>query len=105
MKKVLLAAAGRVALSVAPALAADLPARTYTKAPAIVAPIYNWSGFYVGLNGGGGASPKCWGLRGAGGGGTSAPMRPAAWSAARSAIAGRPATGCSALKPRATGPT
>src|ERR1700739_4403312 len=60
MKKVLLAAAGRVALSVAPALAADLPARTYTKAPAVVAPIYNWGGFYIGLNGGGGSSHKCW---------------------------------------------
>jgi outer membrane immunogenic protein len=60
MKKVLLAAAGLVALSIAPALAADLPARTYTKAPAIVAPIYNWGGFYVGVNGGGGSSHKCW---------------------------------------------
>jgi outer membrane immunogenic protein len=34
------------------ALAADLPARTYTKAPVIVDPGYNWTGFYVGLNGG-----------------------------------------------------
>jgi outer membrane immunogenic protein len=32
------------------ALAADLPARTYTKAPALVDPVYNWSGFYVGAN-------------------------------------------------------
>jgi outer membrane immunogenic protein len=33
-----------------PALAADLPARSapYTKAPAYVAPIYNWTGFYIG---------------------------------------------------------
>jgi outer membrane immunogenic protein len=60
MKKVLFAAAGLVALSIAPALAADLPARTYTKAPAVVAPIYNWGGFYVGVNGGGGSSHKCW---------------------------------------------
>jgi len=60
MKKILLAAAGLVGLSVAPALAADLPARTYTKAPAIVAPIYNWGGFYIGLNGGGASSHKCW---------------------------------------------
>jgi outer membrane immunogenic protein len=36
-----------------PADAADLPARTYTKAPPMVAPVYNWSGFYVGLNAGG----------------------------------------------------
>jgi outer membrane immunogenic protein len=32
--------------------AADL-ARTYSKAPVVVAPIYNWTGFYVGLNAGG----------------------------------------------------
>src|SRR5262244_3045226 len=65
MKRVLLAAAGLVGLSIAPALAADLPARTYTKAPAVVAPIYNWSGFYVGLNGGGGSGHKCWDLNNA----------------------------------------
>jgi outer membrane immunogenic protein len=34
--------------------AADLPARTYSKAPPpIVAPAYNWTGFYVGVNVGG----------------------------------------------------
>src|SRR5262249_49791968 len=44
-----------------PAAAADLPARPYTKAPAVVPPvIYNWSGFYIGVNGGGGSSHKCW---------------------------------------------
>jgi outer membrane immunogenic protein len=32
------------------ALAADLPVRTYTKAPVYVDPGYNWSGFYVGGN-------------------------------------------------------
>jgi outer membrane immunogenic protein len=36
----------------APALAADLP--VYTKAPALAAPMYDWSGFYVGVFGGGG---------------------------------------------------
>jgi outer membrane immunogenic protein len=30
------------------AAAADLPARTYTKAPAMVDPAVNWSGFYIG---------------------------------------------------------
>jgi outer membrane immunogenic protein len=45
----------------APALAADLPARTYTKAPApVVAAIYDWSGVYVGINGGYGTSRKTW---------------------------------------------
>jgi outer membrane immunogenic protein len=60
MKKVFLAAVGLVALGIAPALAADLPARTYTKAPAIVAPVYDWSGFYIGLNGGGASSHECY---------------------------------------------
>jgi outer membrane immunogenic protein len=47
MKKFLLATVAFVALG-APALAADLAARPYTKAPPIVAPIYNWTGFYIG---------------------------------------------------------
>jgi len=34
------------------ALAADLPVRTYTKAPVYVDPGYNWSGFYIGGNAG-----------------------------------------------------
>jgi outer membrane immunogenic protein len=33
-----------------PALGADLAA--YTKAPAVVTPLYDWSGFYVGMFGG-----------------------------------------------------
>jgi outer membrane immunogenic protein len=39
-------------LGIGAASAADLPARTYTKAPAIVDPAYNWTGFYVGVNAG-----------------------------------------------------
>lgn len=35
-------------LSAASATAADLPARTYTKAPAVVSTAYNWTGFYIG---------------------------------------------------------
>jgi len=35
---------------VSAASAADLPARTYTKAPVYVDPGFNWSGFYVGGN-------------------------------------------------------
>jgi outer membrane immunogenic protein len=38
------------------ASAADLPARIYTKAAAMVDPGYNWSGFYIGGDIGGGAS-------------------------------------------------
>src|ERR1700724_747634 len=50
MKKFLLATVALVALGPAvPALAADLGARApYTKAPVYAAPIYNWTGFYIG---------------------------------------------------------
>jgi len=41
-----------VALGLASAFAADLPSRTYAKAPAAAAPAYNWSGWYGGLNAG-----------------------------------------------------
>jgi outer membrane immunogenic protein len=44
------------------ASAADLPAQTYTKAPPFVAPVTDWSGFYIGLNGGGASSHNCWDL-------------------------------------------
>jgi outer membrane immunogenic protein len=40
-------------MSAGAAWAADLPARTYTKAPAVVAPVYSWTGFYIGGNVGG----------------------------------------------------
>ena len=42
------------------ASAADLAARPYTKAPAMVAAAYDWSGFYIGANGGWGSSHNCW---------------------------------------------
>ena len=61
MKKFLLGTVGLVALSLsAPASAADLAARPYTKAPPMIAAIYDWSGFYIGVNGGWGSSRKCW---------------------------------------------
>lgn len=49
MKKFLLATVALAAFA-APALGADLGARPYynNKAPAYVAPIYNWTGFYIG---------------------------------------------------------
>jgi outer membrane immunogenic protein len=53
MKKLLLASASVLAMGVVSASAADLPARMPAKAPAYVAPMtYNWTGFYLGLNGG-----------------------------------------------------
>jgi len=51
MKKFLLGTVALVALgATVPALAADLGARPprYAKAPAYAAPIYNWTGFYIG---------------------------------------------------------
>ena len=54
MKKLVFSAALLVAFA-GPALAADLPAQTYTKAPVYSAPaaIYNWTGFYIGGHVGG----------------------------------------------------
>jgi len=64
MEKILLGVAGSIVLgAAAPALAADLPARIATKAPiAVPSPVYDWSGFYIGLNGGGGSARSCWDL-------------------------------------------
>src|SRR3984893_8634713 len=52
MKKLVLALSA-VAAFTGSALAADLPARTYSKAP-MMAPIYNWTGFYIFGGAGGG---------------------------------------------------
>jgi outer membrane immunogenic protein len=60
MKKALAAAIGLAALGMAPALAADLPAQTYSKTPVWIPAAYDWSGFYLGINGGGGSSRECW---------------------------------------------
>jgi len=61
MNKILFVAVGAIALGLtSQASAADLAARHYTKAPPLVAPIYNWGGFYVGINGGGGSAHNCW---------------------------------------------
>src|SRR2546430_16997253 len=52
MKKILIGAASLAALAAfaGQALAADMPARPYAKAPAYTAPavVYNWTGFYIG---------------------------------------------------------
>ena len=50
LKKYLLATA-LVGLGSAPTIAADLAARPYTKAPALAA-VYDWTGFYIGVNAG-----------------------------------------------------
>jgi outer membrane immunogenic protein len=56
MHRLALVAAGLLSMGFA-ASAADLPA--YTKAPPLIASVYNWSSFYVGLNGGGASSHDC----------------------------------------------
>jgi outer membrane immunogenic protein len=59
MKKLVLAAS-ILALSTAAASAADLAPRYYKAPPPMMAAIYDWSGFYVGANGGWGTSHNCW---------------------------------------------
>jgi outer membrane immunogenic protein len=53
MKKLVLALTA-VAVFTGSAVAADLPARTYTKAPVMPEPVFNWTGFYVFGGAGGG---------------------------------------------------
>ena len=66
MKKLLLTTTALVVLA-SPALAADLAARPYTKAPPpVMAAIYDWSGFYNGVNGGGGWTHNTWDVVGGG---------------------------------------
>jgi outer membrane immunogenic protein len=48
------------AVMAAPASAADLAARPYTKAPPVIATVYDWSGFYIGGNAGYGTTRNCW---------------------------------------------
>jgi outer membrane immunogenic protein len=53
MKQIFVGGAVAVAmLSASSALAADLAARPYTKAPVVAAIVYDWTGFYIGGNAG-----------------------------------------------------
>jgi outer membrane immunogenic protein len=61
MKKIVLTATAFVAMA-APAFAADLAARPVKAPPPMMAPIYDWTGFYIGGNGGWGESRNCWGF-------------------------------------------
>ena len=59
MKKFLLGTIGLLALGMgSPASAADMAVKAPPPAPLPV--IYNWSGFYIGANGGWGQSRNCW---------------------------------------------
>ena len=61
MKKVLQGVVALIALGVgASAFAADLPPAPAYKTPVMTPAYYDWSGFYVGLNVGGGRAHKCW---------------------------------------------
>ncbi len=63
MKKYLLGTVALVALAVAtPAVSADLGARYPVKAPPMVSPVFDWTGFYVGINGGYGWGRSRWDL-------------------------------------------
>ncbi len=68
MKKLSVVATGIAVLGfTSSALAADMAARPYKAPPPVVAPIYNWTGFYIGANGGWGNSHNCWDFVTAGG--------------------------------------
>ena len=60
MKKIAFATAAVTMLLTGAASAADLAARPCAKAPAMPVAVYNWTGFYIGANGGGAWSDKCW---------------------------------------------
>jgi outer membrane immunogenic protein len=58
--KLIAAVTFTVALGAGAASAADLAARPYTKAPAYIEPIFNWSGFYIGGHIGGAWTNQEW---------------------------------------------
>src|SRR5579871_1426791 len=61
MKRLLLGAVALATLIVgAPAMAADLPPAPTYKTPVMMPALYDWSGVYVGINGGWGTSHRCW---------------------------------------------
>jgi hypothetical protein len=53
MRKFLFNSIVFVGLLTGPAMAADLPVKAPIYETPAVAPVYNWTGFYVGVNGGG----------------------------------------------------
>ncbi len=59
MKKSFLGTVGLLAIgAIGPAMAADMAVKAPPPAPLPI--IYNWSGFYIGANGGWGSSHNCW---------------------------------------------
>jgi outer membrane immunogenic protein len=60
MRRLLFTTISLLALTATSAFAADLPRAMPTKAPAVFSPQYNWTGFYVGINGGYGWGKLSW---------------------------------------------
>jgi len=60
MRRVLLTTISLLAFTAAAAVAADLPRQMPAKAPAMVPVGYNWTGFYLGINGGYGWGRSSW---------------------------------------------
>jgi outer membrane immunogenic protein len=63
MKRFVVACAGLLALAstaVGPAAGADIPRYGPPPAAPYYAPVYNWTGFYLGINGGGGWGTSQW---------------------------------------------
>ena len=50
MKRIVIGMAAAMSLFATGALAADLAAKPYVKAPVMVDPVWNWTGFYIGGN-------------------------------------------------------
>jgi len=62
IRKLILAGASVLALVTGPAAAADLRQPVFTKGPMMAPPMFNWTGFYVGIHGGwaGGSDVEGW---------------------------------------------
>ena len=56
-KKLLMSGVGLVALTTIPAAAADIPVKA-PRTATVVAAVYDWTGFYIGVHGGGGWGKK-----------------------------------------------
>jgi outer membrane immunogenic protein len=70
MQKIFISATATVALLLTgmAAQSADLPQKAYAPPPVMVAAVYDWTGFYIGANGGYASSRNCWGVVPLGGG-------------------------------------
>ena len=58
--KLVISTVASVLFGIGAASAADLPARTYSKAPVMAAPVMTWTGLYIGAEGGGGWGRDNW---------------------------------------------